>query len=747
MTCKKSLGTVLSLIATVIILLAFGGMTVLADETENPTENPEPTIVASGYCGAEENGENISWELDSNGLLTVSGTGKMQILSYSDSPWKKDNRIREATISYGITNIGSFAFYGCTELTSITIPDSVTVIEGCAFDSCTGLTSITIPDSVTSIGLGAFCRCTGLTSITIPDSVTDIEISAFQGCTGLTSITIPDSVTSICVSAFENCTGLTSITIPDSVTSISDETFEGCTGLTSITIPDSVTSIGYSAFGNCTGLSSITIPDSVTSFEPRVFKGCTGLTSITIPDSVKSISYEAFHGCAGLTSITIPDSVTDIENSAFQGCTGLTSITIPGSVTGIGTSTFEGCTGLTSIAIPDSVKSISYEAFQGCTGLTSITIPDSVTSIGRTAFGDCNNINSLILSVNPNVFETELRDFFPTSITANVYVPVKYGSAYALLFSEFSNINLIDSNGTIILNRDIRLKGYSLSLDGSIGVNFRMHLSSKELEKPENSYMRFTVNGNVQKVYVKDAELKDGQYYFRCDVTAKEMADEITAQFYYDDDTPAEMTYKYSVREYAGYIINHPNEYSKETIMLVEAMLNYGASSQVYFNHNTDNLANSILDDGQQHTSYSGMPTFTDKGDISPAKVSLVLNSTLTLKLYLKNEDVADITSFQYGSKTLTPTVSGDYTIISIEGLKATQFNRVLNIRCYTNGSTSYKSIRYSPANYAYIVINSDNGGVITNELNSVVYALYQFSRAALEYNDSQAGQTDPSGT
>ena len=544
----------LSLIATVIILLAFGGFTILADETEKS----EPTIVASGYCGStsEGNGENISWELNSNGLLTVSGTGKMKEFTISNSPWKNDNRIREAVISNGITNIGTFAFYGCTSLVSVEIPDSVVTIGQGSFEGCVSLDSIVIPDSVTSIG-----------------------ISAFQGCTGLSSITIPDSVT--------------------------------------------------------------------------------------------SISDEAFYGCNGLTSITIPDSVTSISDEAFHGC---------------------------------------------------------------------NNINRLILSVNPNIFKIELREIFPVSIKADIYVPVKYGSAYALLFSEFSNINLIDSNGTIILNRDIRLKGYSLSLDGSIGVNFRMHLSSKALEKPENSYMRFTVNGNVQKVYVKDAELKDGQYYFRCDVTAKEMADEITAQFYYYDDTPVEMTYKYSVREYAGYIINHPDEYSKETIMLVEAMLNYGASSQVYFNHNTDNLANSILDDGQQHTSYSGMPTFTDKGDISPAKVSLVLNSTLTLKLYLKNEDVADITSFQYGSKTLTPTVSGDYTIISIEGLKATQFNRVLNIRCYTNGSTSYKSIKYSPANYAYIVINSDNGGVITNELNSVVYALYQFSIAAEKYSNIQTG-------
>ena len=156
MTCKKSLGTVLSLIATVIILLAFGGITVLADETENPTENPEPTIVASGYSGStsEGNGENIYWELDSNGLLTVSGTGKMKEFTSSNSPWKNDNRIREATISNGITNIGTFAFYGCTSLVSVEIPDSVVTIGQSSFSGCVSLDSITLPDSVDS----AVCR-------------------------------------------------------------------------------------------------------------------------------------------------------------------------------------------------------------------------------------------------------------------------------------------------------------------------------------------------------------------------------------------------------------------------------------------------------------------------------------------------------------------------------------------------------------------------------------------------------------
>ena len=309
-----------------------------------------------------------------------------------------------------VTSIGSWTFYDCTGLTSITIPDSVTIIGYSAFSHCTGLTSITIPDSVTSIGDSAFSGCTGLTSLTIPNSVTSIGDSAFSGCTGLTSITIPNCVTSIGYSAFSGCTGLTSITIPNSVTSIGSWTFSGCTGLESVIIGNGVTSIGGSAFEDCTGLTSITIPDSVISIGEYAFRDCTGLTSITIPDSVISIGLWAFSGTdwynsqpdgdvyAGKvyyeykgemlenTSIEIEAGTKGIADYAFSGCTGLTSITIPDSVTSIGDSVFEGCTGLTSITIPDSVISIGGGAFYDCTDLTSIAIPDSVTSIGGSAF-------------------------------------------------------------------------------------------------------------------------------------------------------------------------------------------------------------------------------------------------------------------------------------------------------------------------------------------------------------------------
>ena len=147
-----------------------------------------------------------------------------------------------------VTSI-SYAFSGCTGLTSITIPDSVTSIDDYAFWGCTGLTSITIPNSVTSIGSKAFSGCTGLISVTIPDSVTSIGSYAFSGCKSLTSVTIPDSVTSIGDYAFYGCTGLTSITISNSVTSIGYGTFRDCTGLTSVIILESVENIGSYAFG------------------------------------------------------------------------------------------------------------------------------------------------------------------------------------------------------------------------------------------------------------------------------------------------------------------------------------------------------------------------------------------------------------------------------------------------------------------------------------------------------------------
>ena len=236
-------------------------------------------IVDSGTCGAK--GSNLTWTLDSEGVLTISGSGDMHGYGSSDAPWYGSrSRVKSAVIAEGVTSIGESAFENCRSLTSVTIPNSVTSIGWSAFFYCKSLTSVTIPDSVTSVGAYAFLGCTSLTSVTIPNSVTSIGGCAFDECWSLTSVTIPDSVTSIGDSAFASCTSLTSVTIPDSVTSIGAGAFGGCTSLTSVTIPDSVTSIGQHAFNGCRSLTSVTIPDGVTSIGDGAFASCTSLTDV-----------------------------------------------------------------------------------------------------------------------------------------------------------------------------------------------------------------------------------------------------------------------------------------------------------------------------------------------------------------------------------------------------------------------------------------------------------------------------------
>ena len=155
------------------------------------------TVLEKGYTYWNE--DNLTWKLDADGTLTISGTGAMKNYNsnYNPSPACGNSSVKKVVIEDGVTSIGYNAFYGCSTLTGITIPDSVTSIGGTAFQYCSSLSSITIPNSVTSIGYSTFSYCSSLTSITIPDSVTSIGAYAFKNCSSLTSITIPDGVTYI----------------------------------------------------------------------------------------------------------------------------------------------------------------------------------------------------------------------------------------------------------------------------------------------------------------------------------------------------------------------------------------------------------------------------------------------------------------------------------------------------------------------------------------------------------------------
>ncbi|MGN0855672.1 MAG: leucine-rich repeat domain-containing protein, partial [Kiritimatiellia bacterium] len=282
----------------------------------------------------------------------------------------------EVTIPDGVTSIGSYAFDGCSGLTSVTIPEGVTSIGSCAFDGCSGLTNVTIPEGVTSIGEGAFCACYGLTSVMIGDGVTSIGAYAFSDCYGLTSVTIPDSVTSIGDYAFGWCEGLTSVTIGDGVTRIGEGAFSCCSGLMSVTIPDSVTSIGEGAFCDCEGLERVRVPIALkgTIDEENVFSGCSGDLEIVYYDN-HIWRYTTDGTEATITGVepaegnlVIPAELVDgyrvvgIGEGAFYGCSALTGVTIPESVSHIGAQAFYGCDDLASVRVPKALKGTFEEA-------------------------------------------------------------------------------------------------------------------------------------------------------------------------------------------------------------------------------------------------------------------------------------------------------------------------------------------------------------------------------------------------
>ena len=364
--------------------------------------------------------------------------------SYSYNDDYVPTSLKEVIITGG-TSIGNYAFYNCSSLTSITIPNSVTSIGDYAFQNCSGLTSVVIPNNVTSIGSYAFRYCSGLISVTIGNGVTSIGSNAFNGCTAITSATMPTfaidhipqnslqtvvltSGESIGSYAFDGCESLTSIVIPDSVTSIGDYAFRNCTGLTSVTIPDSVTGIGSNAFNGCAAEIVWGDAPEITEIGDNAFYGYEG-TSITIPDSVTSLGRYAFRNCSNLTTITIGSGVTSIGSYAFEYCTALNTIVWNAvNVTDFSSSNVFSAAGtegdgiaitfgdnvksipaylfnasnssyypyVTSVTFGENVESIGSYAFR-YTDVQTVVIPDSVTSIGSSVFAGCSSLESITI--------------------------------------------------------------------------------------------------------------------------------------------------------------------------------------------------------------------------------------------------------------------------------------------------------------------------------------------------------------
>ncbi|MBQ9880030.1 MAG: leucine-rich repeat domain-containing protein [Clostridia bacterium] len=410
--------------------------------------------VASGACG-----DNLTWTLDSEGLLTISGTGDM----YRGDDIEEHNSWMYATsvlIEDGVTSIGDSAFYQnallSSRLTSITIPGSVKYIGAYPWGPLntidlyyTGTLSewveiewkgprqsprrvffndsdfladgvFYIPEGILKIGDCAFWGIQDLKGVSIPDSVTSIGDYAFYDCGSLMSINVPGSVESIGMRAFSECGELVDVNIAAGVTSIGDYAFGACGSLISITIPGSVKSIGRDALdthgmdihykGTLSEWMEIDwvngrSPHHNVIIENDLFTGI-----VEIPEGTTKIDDYAFCGIQNLLGVTIPDSITSIGDYAFFGCSGLSNINyLPDSISSIGYCAFSGA-GITSINIPDNVDFIDKYTFSCCKELSEVKFGSGVTSIPEQAFYGCRSLKKVelpegITSIGASAFE------------------------------------------------------------------------------------------------------------------------------------------------------------------------------------------------------------------------------------------------------------------------------------------------------------------------------------------------------
>ncbi len=279
----------LMIAAVCILLLGFSGRAARAE------------IVDSGKCGA-----NTAFTLDNEGMLTISGEGRMgypHTTGASGYPWYPYR----------------------TSVKRIRIENGVTYIGGYAFDQFTRLTQVTIPDSVTSIGISAFYGCRQLTDINLPANLTSIAEKTFYNCESLTEIHLPESVTAIEASAFYGCSNLKTVTFPEGHTTIGESAFSGCQALESVQLH---CSLGKYAFLNCTGLKEVSLQSR--SIGEGAFNNCSALESIVLPED-SSLGKNAFVLCSSLKCVVLPVNLTQPLSYYFKGCP-LETVFFPGAM-------------------------------------------------------------------------------------------------------------------------------------------------------------------------------------------------------------------------------------------------------------------------------------------------------------------------------------------------------------------------------------------------------------------------------
>lgn len=395
-------------------------------------------ITQSGTCGS-----NLTWTLDVEGTLTISGSGAMTGYAAKGAPWyTKRAGIKTIVMEAGVTTIGNNAFYDCTAAADVSIPAGVTSIGDQAFYNCAGLTQVVLPQALTNLGTHAFYKCTKLTSVNLPDGLPKLNHNTFYGCTSLAEITLPEGITSIGGYAFFNCSALETLVIPTSVTMILSDAFSGCANLREVTIPKTVQDLGTRVFNRCNQLQDIyyggsfvdwlSLPAANRPKATYIHYACTTSANHWFEDSKAASCIAAGYermacGCGYTKDETVipvahsylnqvcslcgaPEGLAFTVNNwsggsevTITGYTGTaTALTVPATIGGypvteIGASAFENCENLAAVTLADSIETIRDRALRNCAALAQINIPASTVSIGYEAFYGCGQLSIVII--------------------------------------------------------------------------------------------------------------------------------------------------------------------------------------------------------------------------------------------------------------------------------------------------------------------------------------------------------------
>ena len=707
--------------------------------------------------------ESIQNEAFRSGSSALEVTFREGVTAIPKNAFNERTELKKVVLPSTLTSVGAAAFASCTNLSTCLFPDSIEEIGESAFYK-TALTKITLPGC--SLGASAFSVCKSLKTVTIKEGTEIIPSDCFSHCTALESVRLPDSVKQIEASnwdhgAFYNCPDLKDVSIGTDIESIHKEAFHTNGSALEVTFREGVTAIPENAFNDRTELVKVVLPSTLTSVGATAFANCTNLSTCLFPDSIEEIGESAFYKTA-LTSLTLPGCT--LNQGAFSGCGSLKSITIKEGTLNIPSDCFSHCTALESVRLPDSVKQIEARgwdrgAFYNCRDLKNVSIgkdiayihseafhtngsalevtfregtaaipehgfdnapltvlvlPESLTEISVSAVSACSSLQQItIVSKNCEIADSERTIPSGARICGMADSTAQaYAATYGRVFTELGNEDIIIAYGNCVT-------GVSLTLDGRLGVNFYVRLSSQAakviLNGPDGS-----VEYSADKLTA--ARQPDGSYKFTYSVNATQAGEEIslivcdergrTLDIYnssFEKDSDRKIVY--SVNDYIGDAPKYEND--KKLKAMVLALDQYCKAAENYFCH-TEHILN--IPDAKVVKTNDFNKQF---------KIALVLNSGTALRIYSDAK-----TAVRIKNETEIP-------LKAVRENAATQYYEIPDISAFDlleNETIVLDGVTYTvcPTDYCALALAKNDS---SEALRTVCSALYHYGLAAQEYH------------